>query len=110
MTTARKRVDLKRVGELMPSLVKAGCPRIRGADLNLLGPDWREETFRRAKSECTSEQMGAEQDVKQSPNEGEPNRTYHACLPGDPPEGGELVANQSAQPLPEYVLEVVARR
>ena len=66
MTTARETVDLKRVGELMP--IKAGCLRIRGADLNLLGSDWREEIFGMAKGECTREQMGAEQDVKQSAN------------------------------------------
>mmetsp|Transcript_16862 Transcript_16862/g.52770 ORF Transcript_16862/g.52770 Transcript_16862/m.52770 type:complete len:408 (-) Transcript_16862:59-1282(-) len=33
-------------------------------------------------------------------------RTYHACMPGERPEGTELVASQDSQYLPEYIIEV----
>ena len=36
----------------------------------------------------------------------EKRRTYHACHPGQRPQGTELVVNMESQLLPEYILEV----
>lgn len=40
------------------------------------------------------------------PHGGEKTRTYHACLPGERPQGTELVVSEEAQFKPEYIVEV----
>lgn len=36
----------------------------------------------------------------------EERRTYHACMPGEQPEGTELVVSQESQYLPEHIIQV----
>jgi len=40
------------------------------------------------------------------PHDDEPRRTYHACLPGEHPQGNELVLSEQTQVKPECIVEV----